>query len=617
MTTTDATQTGNLGVPKRLILCCDGTWMDSLGKKSYEPPSNVTRISRGLRRNCANGTHQIINYYAGVGTAGTVDQFTGGAFGMGLDADIRAVYNFICANYVDGDEIILIGFSRGAFTARSVADMIGSVGLLTPEGLDRFYRIFDDYENIGNTRRSTDEYLIPDLPEYNNTHGTAKTKWETDRMHAYKQGLKNHKYTRDTFADGATPIKIKALAVFDTVGTLGIPPAPVIGVRGSADQWRFTNTQISDKVENAFQALGLDEPRYAFRPSLWERLPGSQANLKQVWFPGTHANVGGGWYDQQLANITLAWMADQLSTIGIEFNFHRMTAMFNEVLCFSAAHPFPFAPQKSISLPKFLKKPPGPKPWGVEQVFHHPFTAPKRDEVDCDGNDAHPPLREGGDIKGLWQFARPWGLGQIRAPTSVVQTWAGKVVRRPGFSVRVDEDTGLDTAEPLLNTAETIHSSVRVRLACGGLGVDDRDTWACESLLAPTADGKPSWRLERSTTERRGRRGSMYIPPEVVIDGGEYPAGAMYKIGDDDSSWKWVYQGGVTGSGASQVPQALELPEEPLEGFWERYLLAILVGEPDVWKYAFRGLPKGESSGEKVSNGKRASLLSAFTGNGK
>jgi uncharacterized protein (DUF2235 family) len=59
-------------------------------------------------------------------------------------------------------------------------------------------------------------------------------------------------------------------------------------------------------VENAFQALALDEPRYAFRPSLWERVPGSTTNLKQVWFPGNHGNVGGGWYDQQISDITLA-----------------------------------------------------------------------------------------------------------------------------------------------------------------------------------------------------------------------------------------------------------------------------------------------------------------------
>lgn len=70
--------------------------------------------------------------------------------------------------------------------------------------------------------------------------------------------------------------------------------------------WKFSNTEVSDKVENAFQALALDEPRGSFKPSLWERLPGNRTNLKQVWFPGSHATIGGGWYDQQIANITLA-----------------------------------------------------------------------------------------------------------------------------------------------------------------------------------------------------------------------------------------------------------------------------------------------------------------------
>jgi uncharacterized protein (DUF2235 family) len=68
-----------------------------------------------------------------------------------------------------------------------------------------------------------------------------------------------------------------------------------------------TNTQISDKVEHAFQALSLDEPRATFPPALWERLDGNDVTrLKQVWFPGSHANVGGGWHDQQIANISLA-----------------------------------------------------------------------------------------------------------------------------------------------------------------------------------------------------------------------------------------------------------------------------------------------------------------------
>ena len=150
----------------------------------------MTRIARVFCRTCTDGTPQIINYFPGVGTANAIDRFTGGAFGMGLDQDIREVYNFLCTNYVDGDDIMLVGFSRGAFTARSVADMVASVGLLTPEGLDRFYAIFEDYENMGNRSRPLDEFLVGGLAPYNGSHGQAKIEWERARMQQYKKGLR-------------------------------------------------------------------------------------------------------------------------------------------------------------------------------------------------------------------------------------------------------------------------------------------------------------------------------------------------------------------------------------------------------------------------------------------
>ena len=108
-----------------------------------------------------------------------------------LGQDIREVYNFICTNYVDGDDIVLVGFSRGAFTARSTADMIASVGLLTPEGLDHFYTIFEDYENMGDKSYRPSQFLIPGLPEYNGSHGQAKIEWERLRMEKYKLGLRD------------------------------------------------------------------------------------------------------------------------------------------------------------------------------------------------------------------------------------------------------------------------------------------------------------------------------------------------------------------------------------------------------------------------------------------
>lgn len=105
--------------------------------------------------------------------------------------NIREVYNFVCTNFVDGDEIILVGFSRGAFTARSAADMIASIGLLTPAGLDHFYTIFEDYEHIGESDRALDEFLCPRLPPYRGERGQEKLRWEAHRKDVYRAWLKS------------------------------------------------------------------------------------------------------------------------------------------------------------------------------------------------------------------------------------------------------------------------------------------------------------------------------------------------------------------------------------------------------------------------------------------
>lgn len=71
-----------------------------------------------------------------------VDTISGGLTGRGISENIREVYSFLAANYTPGDEIVLIGFSRGAFTVRSVASMIRDLGLLTRAGMNVFYPIF-------------------------------------------------------------------------------------------------------------------------------------------------------------------------------------------------------------------------------------------------------------------------------------------------------------------------------------------------------------------------------------------------------------------------------------------------------------------------------------------
>jgi len=162
---------------KRLIVACDGTWVNSDNgyvRDSWLPwnktghlanSSNVTRLCRALRSKSDDGIQQVVYYQGGLGSQNNFwSYFFGGYFGEGIGENIREAYSFLCnvshsfpssltasltmkQNYEDGDEIILVGFSRGAFTARSIGGLISSIGLLTKHGLGAFYPIFKDWEH--------------------------------------------------------------------------------------------------------------------------------------------------------------------------------------------------------------------------------------------------------------------------------------------------------------------------------------------------------------------------------------------------------------------------------------------------------------------------------------
>ena len=107
------------------------------------PPSNVTRITRAIRHLSSDGISQIVYYAAGIGSTGTFgNKVLGGGLGAGLADYVREAYGFLANNYANGDEIFLIGFSRGAFTARSVAGLIGDLGVLTKAGLASFAIVY-------------------------------------------------------------------------------------------------------------------------------------------------------------------------------------------------------------------------------------------------------------------------------------------------------------------------------------------------------------------------------------------------------------------------------------------------------------------------------------------
>lgn len=242
---------------KRIIICADGTWNEPerRDKKTGRlQPTNVLKIARSLLPRAANGTEQVVYYHEGVGTGGPLDTVSGGAFGSGMELNVRALYRFIVNNYADGDELYFFGFSRGAFTVRTLSGFMDKVGLL----------------------HKRDEYYTPELYRlYELSEPYGSTKWE----HAFRN-----------VAERRPCPPIRFIGVFDTVGSLGAPGA--IGQLFAKDKYKYHDIGLNNHIKNAYHALAIDERRKPFIPSLWEKPANWTGELKQVWFAGAHANAG-------------------------------------------------------------------------------------------------------------------------------------------------------------------------------------------------------------------------------------------------------------------------------------------------------------------------------------
>src|SRR5579883_605079 len=170
---------------KRLVVCCDGTWQ----QLASPCPSNVIRLAQSVKATASDGTPQIVFYDEGIGTDSQATKLLSGATGLGIDKNIQDCYRFLSLNYEPGDEIYLFGFSRGAYTARSLAGLIRNTGILKPDFIHLVNKAYDLY-------RDRNEYTAPN----------------SDLMRAFRQNYSYEDITR-----------IKFIGVWDTVGALGIP----------------------------------------------------------------------------------------------------------------------------------------------------------------------------------------------------------------------------------------------------------------------------------------------------------------------------------------------------------------------------------------------------------
>jgi len=311
---------------KNIIFCADGTWNgpgepDSDDKTA--PDTNVFKLFLNLDGRDDPGTtklekeqerslkaddgtvQQVAKYLHGVGDSQNfLVKVLGGTLGAGLITRIVRGYTFVSRNYQPGDKIFLTGFSRGAYTARALAGLISRRGLLDAGKFD--------------------------LTDKETAYRLGVAVWFADRKAALlgDQGLLSK--LLDTVLDfpiflmhppgndKLVPTPIEAVAVWDTVGSLGIPLYNERLVR--LDVFRFADTTLSTNVRFGRHAIAVDEERADFSPTLWD----DRERVVQVLFPGAHADVGGGYRledsESGLSDGALVWMTGELKALGVRFS---------------------------------------------------------------------------------------------------------------------------------------------------------------------------------------------------------------------------------------------------------------------------------------------------------
>lgn len=263
---------------KRIVYCADGTW---------QAPVNNTNVYR-LYKALLVTSDQVTFYDDGVGADATgLAHLLQGAFGAGLIQKVQDGYTSIAHVYEPGDQIYLFGFSRGAYTARSLAGMIANCGL--PSG------------------SFTDDCV-------------------TQAFAAYRDPVNRAAILAGLSACGLADATVTMVGVWDTVGALGIP-----AIFGGIDvsQYGFLDTTLHPDVKNAYQCLAIDEQRAQFPATLWTApttpVPGQ--TIEQVWFSGCHGDVGGGTLvggpvdaGTRLCDITMGYMVAKAQALGLTFD---------------------------------------------------------------------------------------------------------------------------------------------------------------------------------------------------------------------------------------------------------------------------------------------------------
>jgi uncharacterized protein (DUF2235 family) len=351
---TNPDSASNYWYKRRLVVCLDGTWnqRDS-GTNIYHisnlvlegmidptiTPAEVKQIKdpavRRRKEECTKAWVQMVYYDEGVGT-GLLDSATGGAFGIGLSENVRQAYDWLVERYRDGDHVYVFGFSRGAFTARSLVGMIAKCGLLYRGAPLPPAELWKGYQK-----------MAPYPPPKDREGNIAPRKKWWQPFGPHRQGpFRPRKYlkaspgepkfdppgdmneTEKLLCLWSRRIPIKCLAVYDTVGTFGIEALAIPWLRERRAQ--FHDTQLTTLIQHGFHGLAIDEHRGNFNNIPWHRateldtpeqeeITQTYGPIQQRWFIGGHSDIGGSNENDVLAQLPLRWFVKECEELNLVF----------------------------------------------------------------------------------------------------------------------------------------------------------------------------------------------------------------------------------------------------------------------------------------------------------
>ena len=276
---------------KRIVICSDGTWNRPEEDLAKDFPTNVLLLARAIKPIADDDIPQQVFYDWGVGSY--TDKLIGGVTGRGLHKNIMDAYRYIVQNYSPGDELFLFGFSRGAYTVRSLCGLINNCGIITRPDARLIRMAFNHYKK-------------PSKPY--SPKGGRSVKFRQD-----------YTYSEDSPS-------ISFVGVWDTVGAMGIPIS-FLGLFEDEDE--FYDTKMGSNIRVARHAMAIDEKREDFEPTIWK--PRNGTDLKQVWFVGAHSDVGGSIKPDKdgsvLSDIPLRWMIREAEQSGLTIEPHLVSKL--------------------------------------------------------------------------------------------------------------------------------------------------------------------------------------------------------------------------------------------------------------------------------------------------